>query len=151
MAEKEFTIADARKFIQFHRWQEAKTYAAFCPHEYHMGFWVKRDWDQENFMAFRGFVNQHGFWSKYGKLDNRPYLIVDDYYYWPLGDSFPNIAFNRAKLDDYIFWRETRLDGSILHCRYRKRNEPIQSRESLWEEIGPSEDGRQGSDNRMQG
>ena len=148
MAEKGFTIADARKFIQFHRWQFAKTYAAFCPHEYHIKTWIRDRTDLQQYIEFSKIILENGFISKYGKLDERPYLIVGDYYYWVLGDNMEII--NRAKLDDYIFWREQRLDSSILRCRYRHRDEPIQSRESLWYEIGPSVDGRQGSDNRMQ-
>lgn len=155
MAEKHLIEMDGiRRFIKYHRWQFAKRYADFCPHEYVVMAWCKSDKDRSWFEEVESAIEGMGFSSKYGRLEERPYLIVDEYYYWIIhnGPNDPRecTVMNRAKLEDYIFWREHMLDGSILRCRYRRRNEPVQPREAVWEAIGPSPDGiRQGKNLRL--
>ena len=92
-----------REFIQRHEWIFAKTYAAFCPHEYIvMNRQTKEEWPLFQEIAKR--IREEGFDAEYAKLGPNRYYIVDGYYYWTL-DKNPEDTdlINRAKLTDFEF------------------------------------------------
>ncbi len=92
-----------RDFIHRHEWTFAKTYAAFCPHEYLvMNRQPKEEWPL--FPEIAKLIREEGFTAEYGKLGPNRYYIVDDYYYWTL-DKNPEDTdlINRAKLTDFEF------------------------------------------------
>ena len=92
-----------REFINRHEWTFAKTYAAFCPHEYIV---MKRlpepEWPL--FPQIAQFIRDEGFVAEYGRLGPNWYYIVDEYYYWTL-DKYAEDTdlINRAKLSDFEF------------------------------------------------
>ncbi len=92
-----------RAFINHHDWTFAKTYAAFCPHEYIV---MKRLPEEEHtlFPEIAQFIRDKGFVAKYGRLEPRSYYIVDDYYYWTMDEKVEDTdLINRAKLTDFDF------------------------------------------------
>jgi hypothetical protein len=85
-------------FIEGSTWVFAKTYAAYCPHEYVVG---RGKIDRREFEAAVLFIRRCGFDAYYG---NRlgPYFIRGDYYYWTMGEPVERCQIiNRAKLADY--------------------------------------------------
>ena len=92
-----------RDFINRHEWTFAKTYAAFCPHEYLvMGKTPGRDWPL--FPEIARFIRDEGFVAEYGRLGPNWYYIVDEYYYWPLDRNVEDTdLINRARLSDFEF------------------------------------------------
>lgn len=92
-----------REFIHRNKWIFAKTYAAFCPHEYVV---MKRLPEEEHplFPEIARFIRENGFTAEYGKLGPNRYYIVDDYYYWTLDKNVEDtVLINRAKLSDFEF------------------------------------------------
>ena len=92
-----------RAFILRHEWTFAKTYAAFCPHEYIV---MKRLPPEEHplFPVIARFIREKGFTAEYGHLGPRQYYIVDDYYYWTMDKEVEDTdLINRAKLSDFDF------------------------------------------------
>ena len=92
-----------KEFIHRNRWIFAKTYAAFCPHEYVV---MKRLPEEEHqlFPEIAQFIRENGFTAEYGKLGPNRYYIVDDYYYWTLDKNAEDtVLINRAKLSDFEF------------------------------------------------
>lgn len=92
-----------RDFISRNNWTFAKTYAAFCPHEYVV---MKRlpgdEWPL--FPEIARFVRENGFVAEYGGLGPNWYYIVDDYYYWTMDKDIEDTdLINRAKLSDFEF------------------------------------------------
>ncbi len=108
-----------REFICGHEWTFAKTYAAFCPHEYI----VMRKQPTEEWPLFpeiAQFIRDEGFTAEYGKLGPNRYYIVDDYYYWTLDPKAENTdLINRAKLSDFEFLD---VDGKKVVRRRRTAN-----------------------------
>lgn len=106
-----------RDFIHRHDWIFAKTYAAFCPHEYI----VMRKQPGEEWPLFpeiARFIREKGFVAEYGKLGPNWYYIVDDYYYWTMDKEVEDTdLINRAKLTDFEFVKQE--DGRTV-CRRRK-------------------------------
>ncbi len=97
------THALFREFIARNTWIFAKTYAAFCPHEYI----VKDHLPEEEKVAFEqivSFIREKGFDAVFGNLGPNQYYTVDDYYYWTMGAPVEQtIILNRAKHSDYDF------------------------------------------------
>ena len=107
------------EFIQHTTWTYAKTYAAFCPHEYVVKDRLAED-DKLIFEQIVTFIREQGFVATYGRLGPNRYYTVDDHYYWTMGDPVEETnILNRAKLCDYEF-RETEK-GVII--RYKNRAE----------------------------
>ena len=92
-----------RDFINRHEWIFAKTYAAFCPHEYI----IMKKLPEEEWKLFPGiaqFIRDEGFVAQYGRLGPNWYYVVDEYYYWTLDAKVEDTdLINRAKLSDYEF------------------------------------------------
>ena len=105
-----------RDFINRHTWTFAKTYAAFCPHEYLvMNRQPTEEWPL--FPEIAKLIREEGFTAEYGKLGPNRYYIVDDYYYWTLDKNAEDTdLINRAKLTDFEFVQE----GDRLIVRRRK-------------------------------
>lgn len=92
-----------KEFIQRNRWIFAKTYASFCPHEYIVKDHLSKD-EQAIFIQAVQFIRDNGFLAIYGKKEPNHYFIVDDHYYWTMGEPVEiTTILNRAKLDDYCF------------------------------------------------
>ena len=92
-----------RAFILRHEWTFAKTYAAFCPHEYIV---MKKLPQEEHplFPEIAQFIRDKGFVAEYGKQGPNWYYIVDEYYYWTLDKNVEDTdLINRAKLSDFEF------------------------------------------------
>ena len=92
-----------RNFIERHEWIFAKTYAAFCPHEYIVMKWLpEEEWPL--FPQIAQFIRDEGFVAEYGRLGPNWYYIVDEYYYWTLDPKVEDTdLINRAKLSDFEF------------------------------------------------
>lgn len=99
-----------RDFINRHEWTFAKTYAAFCPHEYIvMRKLPGAEWHL--FPEIACFIRKKGFIAEYGRLGPNWYYIVDDYYYWTMDKNIEDTdLINRAKLSDFEF---VETDGII--------------------------------------
>lgn len=121
--------ARASLFIKYHRWIFAKTYAAFCPHEYSL----RKESQDQDFKDFAELVWKYGFDARYGKNAGR-YLIADDgsgwYYFVFPGDVDegqhvkPTMTLiNRANLSRWKFVRETDLFGSEIVVKLRPKGE----------------------------
>jgi hypothetical protein len=71
-----------RAFAAGRRWQSARTYAKFAPHEY-----TVRDWlpdAQGDFERFVTAIGAFGYDGKFGRRAFR-YFNVDGYRYWTMG------------------------------------------------------------------
>lgn len=105
------------EFIETNRWIFARTYAAFCPHEYVVKERLSEK-SQKSFVDFLNFIEKHGFVAYYGKTP-RKYYIVGDYYYFGTDTPIPQAnILNRAKLSDFEFVEL--LDGTIKIRRRKK-------------------------------
>jgi hypothetical protein len=84
-----------REMIARCQWTFAKT-MPFAPHEY-----IVRDkcpLTDGEFVYFVDMQRRFGVKERWGKY-NHPYLYVDDYKYWTMGDPYENtIIINRAKV-----------------------------------------------------
>ena len=116
MAAEQMTHSVFKQFIMRNKWIFAKTYAAFCPHEYIVKERLPAE-EQALFEQIVTFIREQGFVAIYGRLGPNRYYAVDDYYYWTMGEPVKETnILNRAKLSDYEF-RETEK-GVII--RYKK-------------------------------
>jgi hypothetical protein len=89
-----------RDFINKHNWTFAKTYADICPHEYIVKGKLDRG-DLDDFTALVKHIREQGF-TAYYKSRSGKYYIVDDHYYWTMGEPVNDTTIiNRAKLSDY--------------------------------------------------
>ncbi len=117
MTTEPMTHSAFKQFILRNTWIFAKTYAAFCPHEYV----VKERLPVEEHAVFEQivtFIREQGFIASYGRLGPNRYYTVDDYYYWTMGEPVKDTnILNRAKLVDYEF-RETEK-GVIIRFKGR--------------------------------
>ena len=67
-----------RDFINRHEWIFAKTYAAFCPHEYVVMKRLPRE-EWPLFPLIARLIREEGFAAEYGRLGPNWYYIVDGY------------------------------------------------------------------------
>lgn len=103
-----------RDFINRQNWIFAKTYAAFCPHEYVVMKKLPSD-EWPLFPEIAQFIRDEGFVAEYGKLGPNWYYIVDDYYYWTLDKNVEDTdLINRASLKDFEF---VEIDGKLISRR----------------------------------
>ena len=110
------THLEFQQFIDRNKWIFAKTYAAFCPHEYVVKDRLSDD-EQCVFEQIVAFIRENGFVAIYGRKGPNQYYTVDDYYYWTMGAPIEETTIlNRAKLSDYSFEETER--GMIV--RYNK-------------------------------
>ncbi len=92
-----------RDFINRHEWIFAKTYGAFCPHEYVVMKRLPRE-EWPLFPLIARLIREEGFTAEYGRLGPNWYYIVDGYYYWTLDPKAEDTdLINRAKLCDFEF------------------------------------------------
>ena len=106
-----------RRFVKSNYWQFAKTYAAFCPHEYTL-----RKWDKTgDFEWFLKFVWDNGFEAWYGK--NMCHYFIDEqtgYYYFVSqfdiledGSVNPKTGLvNRSHVKEFEFVEEITMFGT---------------------------------------
>lgn len=118
--------ADAKRFrelVDNHKWIFAKTYAAFCPHEYTL----KRDrWSAESFKWFVKFVWDNGFWARYGKSEAKYFIDNETGYYYFVSPAdmtesgeatdIVNLV-NRSHLKEFEFVEETSLFGTEVKVK----------------------------------
>ncbi len=109
-----------RDFINRHDWTFAKTFAAFCPHEYIvMKKLPEEEWPL--FPEIARLIRARGFTAEYGRLGPNRYYVVDDYYYWTMHKNVEDTdLINRAKLSDFEFVKDA--DGVARIIRRRKDN-----------------------------
>ena len=107
-----------RRLVNGHRWIFAKTYAAFCPHEYTLRKAFRID---ENFQWLAKFVWNNGFWAKYGKNTSKYFIDEEGGYYYfvfaPDVDAAGNIKnsmtlLNRASLKEWELVEEDTMFGT---------------------------------------
>ena len=117
MTTEPMTHSAFTQFILRNTWIFAKTYAAFCPHEYVVKERLQAE-EQAVFEQIVTFIREQGFIASYGRLGPNRYYTVEDYYYWTMGDPVEETnILNRAKLIDYEF-RETE-NGVIIRFKGR--------------------------------
>ena len=94
MKNEKMNIDKLREMIARCEWTFAKT-MPFAPHEY-----IVRDkcpLTDEEFVYFIDMQRRFGVKERWGKYNN-PYLYVDDYKYWTMGDPYDKTTvINRAK------------------------------------------------------
>ena len=91
-------IAFCRAFIERRRWQFAKTYAKFAPHEYTVRKWLPHD--EDTFEHFIKTVREYGFPGMFGRK-TFTYLIVDGHKYWTMGAPIPEtVVINREPVNE---------------------------------------------------
>ena len=113
------THEEFSQFIDRNKWTFAKTYAAFCPHEYVVKERLPEE-EQRLFEQIVAFIREKGFTAIYGRKGPNQYYSVDDYYYWTMGAPIEETTIlNRAKLSDYSFAETDR--GLIV--RYKRKND----------------------------
>ena len=114
-----------RRIIADHEWRFAKSYAAFCPHEYtQRAGWSNRQ-DYANLVRF---IWKYGVTAQYGKTEPKIYWFDHEngmYYFIYFEDTDENgnatekaFLINRARIEDYEFWVEP--DGKV-RCRTKPR------------------------------
>ena len=129
----EIPEADAqrfRKFVRTHRWIFAKTYAAFCPHEYTL----QREAEWPEFAEFFEFIWANGFDAHYGKsLVQRYFIDFEDgwYYFVSHNDVDENgkaqrsaTLINRASLKEWELVEE----ATMWDIQYRWKRLPKERR-----------------------
>ena len=100
-----FTLTDAKKYAETHRWKFASTYAKSAPHEYLVKKWLVEE-DQllyERFIATMKNNSVIGYF--YGHKNN--YLILGDHYYWfmPTPENMAVDLINRTTTD-YLEYKD---------------------------------------------
>ena len=97
------TYSAFQQVIDRNKWTFAKTYAAFCPHEYVVKERLAEE-DQRVFEEITLFIRENGFTAQYGNKGPNRYYIVDEYYYWTMGAPIEETTIlNRARSKDYSF------------------------------------------------
>lgn len=131
----EINEADAKRFHEFvdnHRWIFAKTYAAFCPHEYAL----RRECRDSDFRWFVEFIWKNGFWARWGK-NTRKYFVDEErgWYYFLFTEDFDEndsvkssmTLINRGSLGQWEIVEEQSLFGSEWICKRlpKDRRKPV--------------------------
>lgn len=99
------TLEEAKAFAESHEWRFAKTYAKTAPHEYLVKNWLT----DEDKLLYERFVQtiKHKSVVGYFYGHKNDYLILDDHYYWFMG-QYDNMAvdlINRTTTD-YLEYRD---------------------------------------------
>lgn len=100
-----FTLNEASRFAESHKWKFATTYAKTAPHEYLVKSWLSEE-DKigyERFVAAMKSNSVVGYF--YGHKNN--YFILGDYYYWFMGqhDNMAVDLINRTTTN-YLEYRD---------------------------------------------
>ena len=109
------THLEFQQFIARNKWIFAKTYAAFCPHEYVVKDRLSDD-EQRVFEQIVTFIRENGFIAIYGRKGPNQYYTVDDYY----SCSYPIVTENwrgggvRAMAGWYVGRRYMSADQEAL-------------------------------------
>ena len=123
---KEPELSYVRKIVAEHRWIFAKTYAAFCPHEYTL----RKDWENDDeYRKLITFVWRYGVEAYFGKKSEPNRYWFDHkngYYYFIFPEDTDDegnateeaYLVNRAKITDFDFWKDEK--GGVIRCG-RKR------------------------------
>lgn len=125
MEQRQLTEQEAKRFRRFAKssyWQFAKTYAAFCPHEYTL-----RKWDKTgDFKWFCETVFRCGFEAKFGKGVGKYFIDHETGYYYfvalsdinEAGELKPEIMLiNRSHVNEFEFVEETTLFGTEIKVK----------------------------------
>lgn len=137
----EINEADAKRFrelVDTHRWIFAKTYAAFCPHEYTL----RRQWDSdEDYRWFAEFIYRNGFDARYGNTAPKRYFVDDcgGWYYFLFPEDIDefgksarcNTLINRGSLSEFELVEETDMFGT----EYRWKRLPKEKRRNPYESL----------------
>ena len=121
-----------REFICRHEWTFAKTYAAFCPHEYTL----QRESRWEDFARFFEFIWENGFDAYYGKNMQRYFIDTERgwYYFVSHNDVDENgkaqrsaTLINRASLKQWELVEEESLFGNTYKWKRlpKERRQPV--------------------------
>lgn len=120
-----------RKIVGENAWTFAKSYAAFCPHEYTM----RKAWkNREDYKTLVRHIWKYGLDAYYGRATEPKRYWFDHetglyYFIYPEDtDEEGNVTeeaflLNRAKISDFVFWEDADLLGSRIRCRYKSRAE----------------------------
>lgn len=89
-------LAAVEAYIASVRWQNAKTFEKFAPHEYTIRKWAPEL--EEMFEAVVVFIREHGYTQKWHGR-SFTYLDVGPYKYWTMGDPVKEtVVLNREPL-----------------------------------------------------
>ena len=133
----EIAEQDAARFkvlVDSHRWIFAKTYAAFCPHEYTL----TREWkNRADFDWFAKFIRDNGFDAYFGKSGAKRYFIDEDggWYYFVVPEDFDDngevvrgiFGINRGSLGQWELVEESDMFGT----QYRWKRLPKERRKPV--------------------
>ena len=123
-------VSAVRGVIAGHRWIFARTYAAFCPHEYTL----RREWAEDaEFRLLVKHIRKYGAEAFYGKKKyaNRYWFDHENGYYYFITpedtDGEGNVAescvlVNRAKIADFDFWKDE--EKGIIRCAWNGKKNP---------------------------
>ncbi len=114
-----------RRIVNEHEWKFAKTYAAFCPHEYTLrDKWNNRT-DYNNLV---NFIWRHGVLAQYGKTEPKIYWFDHEsgkYYFIFFEDFDENghatdkaTLINRANISDFEFWID---EDDMVRCKTKPK------------------------------
>lgn len=121
-----------RRLANSHRWIFAKTYAAFCPHEYTL----RKEWGREDFEWFAKFIRDNGIVARYGK-EPKMYFVDEEqeWYYFVIYADFDEngnvvdemFGVNRGSLRQWEFSEEESLFGKEWRCKRlpKERRRPV--------------------------
>lgn len=125
MEQKQLTQEEAqrfRRFVKSNYWQFAKTYAAFCPHEYTL-----RKWDKTgDFKWFCETVYRCGIEARFGKGIGKYFVDYETGYYYFValsdinesGELKPEITLiNRSHVNEFEFVEEATLFGTEVKVK----------------------------------
>ena len=100
-----FSLEDAEKYAESHKWRFASTYAKTAPHEYLIKKWLVDD-DQLLYERFVATMKEKSVVGYFYGHENK-YLILGEHYYWymPLPDNHAVDLINRTTTD-YLEYRD---------------------------------------------
>lgn len=114
--------AKFRKFVDTHRWIFAKTYAAFCPHEYTL----QREANWKDFSEFFEFIWKNGFDAYYGSIKQRYFIDNETGWYYFVSENdvdedgkaqrSANLI-NRSNLREFEFIVEETLFDTVYRVK----------------------------------
>lgn len=114
-----------RRIVNDHEWCFAKTYAAFCPHEYTLRYTWKNKADYNNLV---NFIWRHGLVAQYGRTEPKTYWFDHEtgWYYFIFDEDVDKdgkasdkaTLINRARIADYDFWVDS---VQVVRCRTRQK------------------------------
>ncbi len=125
-------IEAIRKVIIDHRWIFAKTYAAFCPHEYTL----RKEWEYDaDYRMLVRFIWMYGLEAFYGRKTKPNKYWFDHengWYYFVFPEDTDNdgnateeaCLINRAKITDFDFWKDEAC-GIVRCARHRECSDSI--------------------------